>query len=289
MTNPVDFDSLMALAYDLSQSGREAEAERAFEAAARSDPANAVPWYELGLLCKYQSRWPESLEFNSKAAYLDASDEAAWWNMGIAATALSNWAAAREAWARCGISLPPGDGPPDTDFGLVPIRLDPGNAGEVVWARRIDPARAVIENVPLPGTIFRWRDVVLHDGAPEGYRFLDGREVPVFNALQRLQPSEYSTFIVELASSDEVSVDQLTCLADELGRHAENWGTTTNILCRECSLGRPHSHQTDKSPANPHCGVAARDEDHAGRIIDAWLSRAIGADIVRWYAAADSV
>lgn len=279
----------MAVAYDLSHSGQKVEAERAFEAATRLDPGHPVPWYELGLLCKYQNRWPESLEFNRKAAYLDPSDEAAWWNMGIAATAIADWASAREAWARCGVSLPAGEGPPDTDFGLVPIRLDPDGVGEVVWAHRIDPARAVIENVPLPGTSFRWRDVILHDGAPEGYRILNGREVPVFNALEKISSSAFDTFIVELGSSSEVGTERLTEIAGDLGGYAEDWGTRTNILCRECSLGRPHGHHGNGLPAHPHCGVAARDSTHAAQIIAAWLSSTAQTDLVRWYSAGDSV
>lgn len=85
-----------------------------------------------------------------RAVELDSSDEAAWWNLGIAATALGEWREARTAWRACGIEIPEGDGPPDLDFGLVPVRLDPAGCGEVVWCRRIDPARAVIRNVPLP-------------------------------------------------------------------------------------------------------------------------------------------
>ena len=209
--------------------------------------------------------------------------------MGIAATAVADWTAAREAWTRCGITMPAGDGPPDTDFGLVPIRLDPYGAGEVVWARRIDPARAVIENVPLPGTRFRWRDVLLHDGAPEGYRMLDGREVPVFNALERIHGSGFDTYIMELGSSDAASTERLTEIAAELGGYAEDWGTRTNILCRECSLGRPHDHRENGSPAHPHCGVAATDSSHATQIVEAWLSSTERADLVRWYSASDSV
>lgn len=75
MSSSVDLDRIMSVAYDLSHSGRKADAERAFEAATRLDSSHPVPWYELGLLCKYQNRWPESLEFNRKAAHLDPSDE----------------------------------------------------------------------------------------------------------------------------------------------------------------------------------------------------------------------
>jgi tetratricopeptide (TPR) repeat protein len=134
-----EIERLMGLAYDLLDQGSSDDAERAFRAAGEVAPNWSVPWYELGLICKYQGRWKESLEYNARAAELDARDEAAWWNMG-------------------------------------------------------DPARARIENVPFPRTEYRWQDLVLHDGAPDGYRILDGREVPVFNVLDRIEVSGFRTY-----------------------------------------------------------------------------------------------
>ena len=84
------------------------------------------------------------------------------------------------------------------ELGPVPIRLAERGGGEVVWSKRIDPARAVLANVPLPTSGHRCGDVVLHDGAANGYRLLRGKEVPVFDALACLQPSIFSTFIAEV-------------------------------------------------------------------------------------------
>jgi len=36
----------------------------------------------------------------------------AWWNMGIAATALGRWRDARHAWQQCGVADPGGSDPP---------------------------------------------------------------------------------------------------------------------------------------------------------------------------------
>jgi hypothetical protein len=283
-----ELERLMSLAWELSDAGRLAEAEGAFRAAAELQPDWSVPWYELGLLCKYQLRWAESLAHYQRTVALDPADEAGWWNLGIAATALGEWAEARRAWAGYGISLPDGDGPPEADFGLVPLRLDPAGAGEVVWSRRVDPARAYIENVPLPTSEFRWRDLVLHDGAPAGSRMLNGAEVAVFDVLQRLAPSGYATFVVELGPASAESIEALAVLATELEGAAEDWGTSTNILCRECSLGLPHPHVeegAEAAPAHPHCGLAARDGTHARQILDRWLEDTPGADLVRWFPA----
>lgn len=270
----------------LREAGDVIGAEAAYRAAITAAPDWAAPIYNLGLLCKYECRWEESFSHNRRAAELQPDDEASWWNLGIAATALSNWEEARRAWAACGIEVPPGSGPPEFDWGQTPVRLNPDGDGEVVWARRIDPARAEIMNVPLPTSGFRWGDIVLNDGAVEGERVVDGRAYPVFNVLQRLKSSPFSTFILELATTSDEAVAALEQCATDRGGAAEHWGTHTSNLCRDCSYGRPHQHAHGASnPAHPHCGLAARDHAHADDIIRAWLASTTAADLTVWYEA----
>jgi tetratricopeptide (TPR) repeat protein len=259
-------------------------AEAAFRAAMAASPLWAIPHYNLGLLCKYQRRWEESFSFTARATELTADHEAAWWNLGIAATALRRWSDARHAWERCGIAVPEGEGEPDFGWGLVAVRLDPDTYGEVVWARRIDPARAQIVGVPLPSSDFQWGDTVLTDVGDAGERMLKGKTYPVFNLLDTLERSWYRKFVIELATADEVALDKLAQIANELGGAASGWGRTTHILCRTCSLGAPHTHSdSETSPAFSHVGVAAKDRDHAQKIIERWLAECPTADLVSWY------
>jgi len=201
------------------------------------------------------------------------------------ALALGDWAEARRAWAKYDIECPPGDGAPEFDWGSTPVRLEPDGQGEVVWARRLDPARARIENVPLPTSPFRWGDVVLTDGAEEGQRIVDGRVYSVFNVLQRLAPSGFRTFVIEIATSQQEALDALEACATRLGGTAEGWGTSTRILCAACSRGLPHEHDDDGAPAHPHWGLAARDHDHAEMIVNQWLADTPSADLTAWYEA----
>ena len=92
-------------------------------------------------------------------------DEAAHWNAGIAATALSDWAVARRIWEACGIPITPGEGEIREDFGFTMLLLNPWGSIERLFARRIDPVRAVIVSVPYPRYGHRFGDIVLHDGA----------------------------------------------------------------------------------------------------------------------------
>ena len=280
-------ERLVAQGLSLEDDGDRTGAERAYRDALAQNPMWSVPHYNLGLLCKYQHRWEESLEFNKQAAALAPDDEAAWWNLGIAATALGDWAEARRAWKACGMEPPAGSGAPVFDFGSTPVRLDPNGNAEVVWAERIDPARARILSVPLPWSQHNYGDIVLTDGAAEGHRVVDGKQYPVFNALALLSTSPLKKYIVELATADATSIEALAQCAEDSGGAAEDWGRSTNILCAKCSLGTPHQHTTGSSvPAHPHCGLAARDDAHAEAIIQSWLARNPNADLIRWYDAA---
>jgi hypothetical protein len=268
----------------LSSAGDAAGAERAYLAAIALEPAWSAPLFNLGLLYKYQLRWDESLDYNRRASELSPDDQGAWWNRGIAATALGLWPEARQSWARCGIADPGGDDPPDYRFGQIPVRLDPDGDGEVVWGMRLDPARVRLTNIPLPSSAYRWGDIVLNDGAAEGQRIVGERTYPVFNVLQRLVASGIRTFIVELAAVNQEAIERLDDIAHDMGGAAENWGNTTRILCRDCSFGTPHEHdRSGEGAAHPHCGLVAKSPEDARAILDRWLDTNSVADLIRWY------
>ena len=267
----------------MRDAGDAAGAEAAYRAALALSPDWSPLHFNLGLVCKYAGRWEASFDFNRRATELDPDDQGAWWNLGIAATALGRWRNARRAWTRCGVPDPGGPDPPQYALQRAAFRLDPDGAGEVVWGTRLDPARARIENVPLPTSAFRFDDIVLTDGAIEGERVSNGRTYPVFNVLQRLTPSRMRTFVIELASVDEAAVDALWTIAQRDGGSVEHWGVSTRILCRDCSYGVPHVHDGEAAPAHPHCGLAVPDAATAQRVIDEWLATCDTADLVRWY------
>lgn len=244
------------------------EAKAHYLKAAAADPSWAAPLFNLGLLAKRERRWLESLSYNQAALERQPTHEGALWNAGIAATAVGNWSVAREAWRSYGIDIPDGDGPPDLDLGIVPIRCD----GEVLWSHRIDPARAIILSVPFPESERRYRDLVLHDGAPNGSRWYKGREVSVFDELELLQKSDYQafSFLGRVDSPDHVR--RLGELAAEAGLGAEDW-TTVEFLCEACSKGLSHKHHLrEASPweSKRHLAIAAKDERSAKAVLDRW-------------------
>ena len=194
------------------------------------------------------------------------------WNAGIAATALSRWRRAREAWRACGIDVELSDAPIEMSM-TTPIRIDPRGAGEVVWCTRICPARAIIENIPTPESGHRYRDLLLHDGAPNGSRLSRGREVPVFDELVVLEPSRFETWVLEI-DTDEARAAEIVTQVKQRGGYAEDWTTSVRMICKACSegtVGYEHNHET-AVPARRRIGIATT-SDELCRDAAAWVRR----------------
>lgn len=274
-------------AYAAFDHGHLQEAASLFARLQAQEPGDASYHYMAGLVAKYQRRWADSLRHNQQAIALrDEFDEASHWNAAIAATALGHWALARQLWAACGITLTAGQGPdspPEDDFGLAVLRLNPWDAAETVYARRIDPVRARILNVPLPESGYAFGDTVLHDGAPTGSR-PDGRggEVMVFNALARLQPSPLASFIALINCPGPADVQALQAAAVAAAGFAEDWGSSLRLLCRRCSYGVPHQHAPAAPAEDPawdperDIGLALPSRAVAERVLHTWASAAPG-------------
>ena len=261
-------------AQQLDDAGETEAAIATYREAIALDPDKAESHYNLGLIYKYRGDWHASFEFNRQANRLDPQDEAARWNLAIAATALRNWATARAKWAEHGIAMEGDAGPIEMDFGVTPVRLNPQGDAEVVWATRIDPARARIDNIPFLESGFHYGDVVLNDGAPVGYREWDGREYPVFNVLERFEPSAYSTCVANVVAASQADLDALDGLFAATRSHCEDWTRTTRMLCKACSEGRPHDHhdpvQEDAWSPQRRLGVALHPDDDVRQILERW-------------------
>jgi hypothetical protein len=244
-------------------------------------------WFNMGLIHKWRREWSDSLACNARAAWLitnglsdDSGDEGspAWWNLGIAATAVRHWDAAREAWRRFGIDIPDGTGELRLDFGMTPVRLDPGGSGEVVWGTRIDPARVVIKNVPTPASGRHWGDIVLHDGAPNGERQVGDQTFGVFDEIEVWQDSGIPTLEVEVTvtgAEDSLALED-AFEAAELA--AEDWTRSVRVICGQCSAGSPpgsHEHPQAPYAAQRRFGLAAP-ADQAARVLARWAAACPG-------------
>jgi tetratricopeptide (TPR) repeat protein len=235
------------------------------------DSSWSVPYYNLGLIYKYKSQWEKSYEFNLKATELNVQDEAAWWNLGIACTALKKWRAARIAWNKFGLELDINDTEVSIDLGAAPIRL---LNDEVVWTTRVCPARAYIENVPLEESGYRYNDLVLIDGSPTGTTILDGVEYSVFDELEVLEESGYQTYSigVEVDDSDEITALEDMCY--DLNYGFENWTDSVKILCKQCSEGVPHEDHDNELESNTdvyNLAIATNMLEELENVLEEWM------------------
>ncbi len=277
-----ELQALEARAYAAFHEGDLARAVALFGELTAHAPEVPYLHYMRGLAHKYLREWPASLRDNLQSEQLrDAFDVATAWNAGIAATALGDWTEARRQWSRCGITVPGDAGPIDGDFGVACLRLAPWSAAEVVYMRRIDPVRARIDNVPLPESGFRFGDIVLHDGASTGHRTYREQSVPVFNAMQRLQPSDMATFtvFVQCDSADDIAALEAMHLPG-IGI-VEDWTATVRRLCRRCSYGTPHQHDDAAERADGWArardlGVAAQGRAAVETLLARWAAAAPG-------------
>ena len=277
-------ESLAAQAYAAFEAGDLERARSGFDALLATTPDRAAYHYMQGLASKYLRDWPRALDHNLRALALipddDEDRDAMRWNAAIAATALGDWAQARRQWTDCGIAIPPGEGPIDGRFGVASLRLEAWGRAETLFARRIDPVRARLINVPLPDSGYRYGDLVLHDGAATGERFFHQSRVPVLNALQRLQASEFRTFAVFATCPEQGDLDALLSLQGPGIGLIEDWTANVAHLCLRCSYDIPHRHRetTDTSAWREErsLGFAAQSRYAVLRLIERWKAAAPG-------------
>jgi hypothetical protein len=220
------------------------------------DPKNSALWFDYGLACKRACDWKTCIDANLKALELkSAPGDPAWWNLGIAATAVRDWDLARRAWRGYGLEIEGESGPIECDYHVTPVRLP---RGEIVWGPRIDPARAVVRNIPLAGSEYRWGDIVLLDGAPNGEREVNGIRHAVFDVLERWSSSEIPTLTCTVRCRADSDAEALFAVFDNRGFSAEDWTTNVRSLCKGCSEGLPppHAHSPLVNEGDRHFGLA---------------------------------
>ncbi len=263
--------ALVRQAYQAWEADDWPKAGELLETAAREHPdAPGSPnlWFDAALAYKFLRDWPKAFELGKEAAARSprGHDDPAFWNLGIAATVLRDWATARDSWAGYGIDLPPGDGEIVADFGLTPVRISTPDGQEVVWAHRLCPARARVVSVPFDPAR-RFGEVVLHDGAPNGERVVDGRTYAVFDEIQLFEESDLATLSVTVTASSADDVDALLSTFQERELGAELLGSG-ELLCKCCSESRRELRRA--VDAGRQTVLLAAPGDEAGCLLDGW-------------------
>ncbi|WP_344658639.1 tetratricopeptide repeat protein [Catenulispora subtropica] len=243
-------------------------------------------WFDVALYHKFLRNWDKAYELGKQAAARagDGAGEPAYWNLGIAATMVRDWATARRAWTRFGITLAPGEGEIRDGFGIACVRLDPDGEAEVVWVQRVCPTRGRVLSVPF--TDRRFGEIVVHDGAPNGERRVGEHAYPVFDELALWQPSETATWRAQVTAPDEADMRALSEAFTDRDLAMEPVDSIT-FHCKCCSEG---SIETDRTTVAGTRDVllAAPDEPSARAVLDAWADGGAGRAWHAIHAKADS-
>ncbi|MGS2614689.1 tetratricopeptide repeat protein [Micromonospora sp. LZ34] len=239
-------------------------------------PRAAVWWYDAALAYKFLRNWAKAYELGREAAARAerGTQDPAFWNLGIAATIMGDWATARDAWQGFGIPVPDGEGEIVEDFGVTPVRLDPGGRAEVVWARRLCPTRARVLNVPTPGSGRRFGEIVVHDGAPNGERVVDGQTFSVFDELLLWRGSELPTTTVSITAASVEDVHALVALFEEREYGAEPW-SSHEMICACCSEGQVNQDPRHAVTGEQRMSLAAP-PDEVPVLLETWRAGAPG-------------
>lgn len=214
-----------ALAYD--QAGDAYNAVKLYKKVVKLAPDWSVPYHFLSLFYKQRNEWKPSFHYSQKAIEYNPEDKTAWQILATAATALRRWRVARTAWNELGFDFRKADQELNLNLGLVPVCINPKSRPEIIWAKKIDPARAIIESIPQPSSGRRYHEEILFDNKPIAHRAFNGKRVPVYEELEKIHFSSYRTYAVILQTGETESIHVLDklCNAAEIG--FDNWSMAT--------------------------------------------------------------
>lgn len=225
----------------------------------------ADPHVRLGEIYKYRQEWKPALYYNKKAVSLDAGNQSAWWNVGIAATALKKGRLARNVWAKFGLSAD------EPSLGPVSVRLHCEGQFEIMWASRLGPARGLVRNIPHPRSGRRYGDLILFDHVIRGHHTSDIYRLPVFDELGLLKRSHYQTFSCVLQSPDKKDITTLQQLCRDQNLGFEVWANASRTFTSQYFGDTPEYYfHNFEAPPELLVAIASKNKDTALDVLDSW-------------------
>jgi tetratricopeptide (TPR) repeat protein len=252
-----------ALAYE--QRADHYNAVKLYKRIIKEDRLWAAPYLRLGLIYKSRREWKPSLHYYKKAIALAADKKEAWWNLGIAATALNKSRWAKNVWAKFSLG-------PEYYNGMVSIRLAYRNTFEVLGAHRIDPARASIKSIPHPGSGRKYNDILLVDNTIQGYHSTGYYRLPIYDDLGVYKASTFSTFSCILLRTTEPDIQKLRDLCRDAGLGFEVWANASRAYTAKTAGRLPEYFTFEEGEGLPELlvALAAKRKYQAIDILEAW-------------------
>lgn len=240
-----------------------------YKKVAKMAPQWAPPCRRLGMIYKYRLEWKPALYYVKKSLAADPGNRSAWWDLGIAATALRKWRLARNVWNKFGESPSAGWRP-----GPVSVRLSYDKRYEILWADSIDPARAVIQNIPHPDSGRQFRDIILYDRVVSGHHVVGRKRFPVHEELGLYKRSGYQTYscTLETGNSSDVRILENLCREADLG--FEVWSNAARQFSPGGEEPVPEYYDpgllSDTPEPDLRVALAARRKKHITEVLRSW-------------------
>lgn len=255
-----------ALAYE--QAGDDYHAIKLWRLIVKLDSEDGEGFLRLGRIYKRRKEWKPALHFLKKGLAQKPDDQDAWWDVGLAATALGKKKLARIIWNKFGWNA-------ESTFsgGIISVRAQWGDGFELLWGRRISPALALIGSIPWPDSGLHFRDQVLVDGRPSGWQVVNRKKYPVYDQAGIFKTSDYLTWSCKLSSGHQEHLNLLERLCRESGLGFENWSNSSLQQKIERSGALPEYHQQspfEESEESVVIAIAARNEDDIKQTLTAW-------------------
>lgn len=220
-------------------------------------PGEVSALFHLMICAKMKSDWGAVREWlelidNRRLGADVQADPALEWNRGVLAVAERRWRDARQAWERVGFNFPEELDAIDQDYAqpgeLSPVRLKldltlvSASQGalprsEVVWGRRVGPARVELTGLPYYHPTYRCGDILLVDGVREGQVDFNGDKYPISPALEVWESSPGETLRFYGAHSRLKQTMTLDRLAQTLGERGWAIAHWTRFARRETPSG----------------------------------------------------
>ncbi len=276
MQIPLDIEELFRKAEDYHRRGDIYNAIKLCKRIIRQVPEWHSPHAMLGNIYKYQQDWKATLHYNKKAAAIDASDQTAWWNIGIAATALKKPRLAKSVWSKFGFE--------DEKWKQKSVRcarITLGKQFDIVWVNPLDPARGVIQSIPLPATGRRFRDIVLLDGEVSGYNIAKEKKYPVYEELGVYKRSNYHTFSCQIQTQHINDFRYLEKLCRKANLGFENWSNVARVFANRPENKLPEYYGTEMMHSSVpmqemHVAIAAPALAEVEEVLHSWQVISLG-------------
>ena len=222
------------------------------------------PYLRLGAIYRERKEWKPALYYNKKAIALAVDNKEAWWNVGIAATALNKTRLAKRVWQKFGLS--------NTTSHPISVKIAYQDKFEVLGAQRVDAARAIIQSIPHPKSGRKFHDLLLIDNAVKGYHISGYQKLPIYDELDLLKRSTYSTFscLLDDIVPKDIDVLQQLCINARLG--FEVWGNASRSFSTSKHSGVLPEYYS--SPIGPQkeilVAIAAKQKRQALEVLESW-------------------